>query len=55
MKNLILDLQNNGGGYLKTAVDLVEQMKYYLEIEKLFPLKEENSLKKSTVEIIKDY
>ena len=38
MKNLILDLQNNGGGYL----------------EKLSPRKEGNSLKKSTVEIIKD-
>ena len=26
MKNLILDLQNNGGGYLKTAVDLADEM-----------------------------
>ena len=23
MENLVLDLQNNGGGYLKTAVDLI--------------------------------
>ena len=26
MKNLILDLQNNGGGYLKTAVELADEM-----------------------------
>ena len=26
MKNLILDLQNNGGGYLKTAVDLADEI-----------------------------
>ena len=26
MENLILDLQNNGGGYLKTAVDLADEM-----------------------------
>jgi carboxyl-terminal processing protease len=26
MQNLILDLQNNGGGYLKTAVDLSDEM-----------------------------
>ena len=26
MDNLILDLQNNGGGYLKTAVDLADEM-----------------------------
>ena len=47
MKNLILDLQNNGGGYLKTAVDLADEM--LPEIEKLSPRKEGNSLKKSTV------
>ena len=26
MENLILDLQNNGGGYLKTAVDLADEI-----------------------------
>ena len=25
MENLILDLQNNGGGYLRTAVDLSDE------------------------------
>ena len=42
MENLVLDLQNNGG-YLKTAVDLSDEI--YQDIEKLFLLKEKISRK----------
>ena len=44
MENLILDLQNNGGRYLKTAVDLADEM--LPGKKKLFQRKVENFPKK---------